>query len=69
MLSKIVEDNILESHYYFSEKKSKTDIPCELSAWLIIHIKCQALVSLKFPMSAAVVTGASFILTYFIELL
>ena len=32
--------------YYFSEKTS-LDIPCELSAWQTIHMKCQDLFPLK----------------------
>ena len=45
MQSKIVADNIV-FFYYFSEK-IKLGISCESSARQMIHMKCQALFSLK----------------------
>ena len=45
-LSKIVADNILNFHYYFSER-IRLGISCESSASQVIHMKCQALFSQK----------------------
>ena len=46
MSSKIVAVNILFFYYYFSEK-IRLDISCESSARQMIHMKYQALISLK----------------------
>ena len=40
------DDKVFIYFFYFSEKTS-LDISCELSAWQMIHMKCQDLVSLK----------------------
>ena len=44
--SEFIAEYILKSVYYFSEK-IRFDILCELSAMQTIHMKCQALLSLK----------------------
>ena len=41
-----VADDIQNFFFYFSEKTS-LDIPCESSAWQMIHKECQDLFSLK----------------------
>ena len=46
MLSRFVADEILKFDCYFSEK-IRLDISCELSARQMIHMKYQALSSLK----------------------
>ena len=47
---KIFEDDILRYMYLFVfafQRKIRFDISCELSAWQMIHMKCQNLFSLK----------------------
>ena len=68
MLSRFVADEILKFDCYFSEK-IRLDISCELSARQMIHMKYQALFSLKkhtqknknnFKVSSAVVVISVF---------
>ena len=63
-LSKIEADNILNLFYYFSEK-IRLGVSCKLSTRQLIHMKCQAVFSLKnkykkIKMSSATVVISTF---------
>ena len=47
MQSKIVEGNILKKFFIIFFEKIRIGISCELSAWQTIHMKYQALFSMK----------------------
>ena len=61
-LDKIVADSIL--NFFIFQRKTRLNISCELSVRQIIHMKCQALFSLKnvkrnLKVSSAVVVISS----------